>query len=81
MELEKVKEAVQEFIDHQFQTYLRRAKELDMLFRDLQYLQSILDETLCQVDMQMVGHGICPGCPYPEAARPPEDSVLGNQET
>ena len=80
MELEKVKEAVQELIDHQFQTYLRQARELDMLFRDLQFLQNVMDETLSQVDIQMVSHGICPGCPYPEAARPHENGVLNNQE-
>jgi len=76
---EKVKLAVAAFVEQEFQGFVRPARELDMLYRDLQYLQDILDETLGQVDKLTVAQGICPGCPYPEAARPPVDRVPGNQ--
>jgi len=68
-EQKHVQDGVESFVLGDFHTYVRQAKDIDLLYRDLQYLQGILEEALSQVSEQSVRGSICPSCPYPEAVR------------
>ena len=61
-----VREAVAQFLSHNFEDYRRRAVELQRLHRDLGYLTEVVAGTLKSLTAEEVRAGICPECPFPE---------------
>ncbi len=58
---------VQSLLRDKAQAYSLRLAELTRLDHDLQYVKEIIEEVMQKEDLEEVGKGVCPACPYPEA--------------
>ena len=58
---------VQSLLRNKAQAYCLRLAELTRLDHDLQYVKEIIEEVMRKEDLEEVGRGVCPACPYPEA--------------
>lgn len=65
-EQESVRQAVEYFLQAEFDAHARRARDLARSYDDLSLLQRVLNEALRNTTEEDIRHGICPSCPYPE---------------